>query len=259
MKPIRLVHWNQSEGRRRTKALQEFGYAVDYDPVHAGVLLKILKENQPGALVVDLSRSPAQGRDLAVALRIHSSTRRTPLVFVGGSPEKVEGIKRLLPDAVFTTWEGGLDAAIRGAMESPPKHPVVPASTLAGYSGTPLPKKLGIMEGGRVLLVRSPPGFTGLLDPLPEGVRLLRRFGKNPGLILWFVRSVQELEAGIEKWRSRVSSDGIWIIWPKLSSERVSDLTATIVRRVGLDSGLVDYKIASIDETWSGLKFAIRR
>lgn len=259
MDTVCLAHWREVEARARAEELRDRGFRVEYEAVDAGVLLKRLREDPPAALVVDLSRSPAQGRDLALAVRIHSATRRIPLIFVEGTAEKVAGVRKLLPDAAFTTWDGDLVETLKRALANPPGNPVVPSSALAGYSGTPLPKKLGIKSGGRVLLVGAPPGFGELLDPLPENVRIFRRFVKPPILVLWFVRSVRELERGIEKWRSRVSRDGIWIIWPKRGSDLPSDLTANVVRRVGLESGWVDYKIAAIDENWSGLKFAIRQ
>ena len=87
----------------------------------------------------------------------------------------------------------------------------------------------------------------------------MKRYSGDVELILWFVRSAGELERGIDRWVPRVGKGGIWIIWPKKASGVTSDLTQNGVRRIGLDSGLVDYKIASIDQTWSGLKFAIRR
>jgi hypothetical protein len=242
----------------RAGELETLGFTVRYYPVDAGRLLGILKSEPPDAVVVDLSRSPAQGRDLAVALRIHGSTRRVPLVFVEGDPGKVAAVKRLLPDATYTGW-GELGVELRKAIADPPSNPVVPDSALAGYSGTPLPKKLGIKQGSRVLLAGAPEGFFETLGPLPDGARLLTRYGKEAGLILWFVRSRKDLEGGLVKWVPRVGRGGIWILWPKKSSGIPSDLTQAVVRQAGLRSGLVDYKIAAVDEIWSGLKFAVRK
>ena len=258
MTSVRLAHWHEVEGRERAKSLEGLGFSVLFDPVDAGTLLKIMKADPPDGVVVDLTRGPAQGRDLAVALRIHGATRDVPLVFAGGAPEKVAGVRRLLSDATFSDWDG-IAGALAEALEHPPTDPVVPDSALAGYSGTPLPKKLGIKAGTRVLLSNAPPAFSQTLGPLPEGAELLRRFGSGVDLILWFVRSTRELDEGIEKWAGRVGRGGIWIIWPKKGSTVFSDLTQAIVRRAGLDAGLVDYKIAAIDDTWSGLKFAVRK
>jgi len=230
---------------------------VRFDPVDAGRLLKTLRGDPPEALVVDLSRSPAQGRDLAVAVRIHGATRRIPILFVDGAPEKVSRVKEVLPDALFTSWDD-LPEALEVALRSPPGELVIPESALAGYSGTPLPKKLGIKAGAQVLVVDGPEDLPRTLGALPEGARLVGRYGPNVELILWFVRSRKALEGGIGTWAPRVGTGGMWIIWPKKSSGVLSDLKQGIVRKVGLDTGLVDYKIAAIDETWSGLKFAMR-
>jgi hypothetical protein len=78
-------------------------------------------------------------------------------------------------------------------------------------------------------------------------------------LILWFVRTEEELERGIVGWSDRVGAGGLWILWAKKGSDAHTGLTQALVRKMGLDNGLVDYKIASVDETWSGLKFVRRK
>jgi hypothetical protein len=257
MKGIRLVAWKGEEGRARLRFLEDLGHQARFEEMDPGRLLKELKKNPPEAVIIDLSRSPAHGRDLGIAIRVQASTRKIPLLFAGGAPEKVSALQNILPDAIFTEWEAVAEALGRAQKEHP-RDPVVPPSMLAGYSGTPLPKKLGIKAHHRVLLARAPEDFEAALGPLPEGVRLVRRYGSRIDLILWFVRSRRELEGGIGRWSRRVGKPGIWILWPKKSSGVPSDLKQTVVRRVGLDRGLVDYKIAAIDQTWSGLKFALR-
>jgi CheY-like chemotaxis protein len=258
MKAVRLLAWNEAEGTARRRELERLGHEVVFEPSGAGELLRTLKEDPPGAVVIDLSRSPAQGRDLGVALRIHGSTRHLPMVFAGGSPEKVAGVRRVLPDAEFASWDE-VRSALERALKAPPVNPVVPDSILAGYSGTPLPKKLGIKASSRVLLAGAPTDFAATLGILPDGVTLAKRHGAGVDLILWFVRSRRELERNIEGWASRVGRGGLWIIWPKKSSGIPSDLSQGVVRRTGLNAGLVDYKIAALDQTWSGLKFAVRK
>jgi hypothetical protein len=253
-----LAAWKEEEGRGRCSELEKLGHEVDFEPVDAGRLLRILKEDPPAAVVIDLSRSPAQGRDLGVALRVQGTTRHVPLVFAGGTPEKVAEVRKVLPDASFVPWEG-IGPGLEEALKNPPIDPVVPDSILAGYSGTPLPKKLGIKASSIVLLAGAPEGFGAKLGPLPDGATLVRRYGARVELILWFVRSRRDLESNILKFAGRVGKDGIWIIWPKKSSGAPSDLQQSVVRKTGLDNGLVDYKIAAIDETWSGLKFAVRK
>jgi hypothetical protein len=132
-------------------------------------------------------------------------------------------------------------------------------SALAGYAGTPLPKKLGIKKGSKVALVNAPEGFEKTLGQLPAGVSLRRRAGSGNDLTIWFTRSRTDLERRIERLGAQVGEDGLWVVWPKKASGEKTDLTQAEVRRIGLASGLVDYKVCSVDETWTGLRFTRRR
>jgi len=164
----------------------------------------------------------------------------------------------LLPDAVYTQWDQ-MDDPLRKAIDSPPTDPVVPSSVMAGYSGTPLPKKLGIKEHAVVALVDAPNGIQETLGELPEGAVLRPGLQSIGDLTLWFVRSHAELEEGMHKMVDFGDSAGLWIIWPKKSSGVESDLSQNIVRKIGLASDLVDFKISAIDQTWSGLRFTKRK
>jgi hypothetical protein len=131
---------------------------------------------------------------------------------------------------------------------------------LAGYSGTPLVRKLGIKPGGTVALVAAPPGFHRELVGLPADVRLVTRAAGTPDLVLWFVRTREDLDGRAGRIGGRiVPGAGLWIAWPKKASGVQTDVTEDAVRRAGLAHGLVDYKVCAINETWSGLKFARRR
>lgn len=252
MPRVRLVHWNATEAEERAERLRSAGYEASFG-VPAGVaFLRELRKDPPAAVVIDLSRLPMQGRDIGLVIRRQKALRHLPLVFVGGEPEKVTRVRKSLPDAVYATW-AGIRGAIRSAVARPPKTPVVPASGLAGYSGTPLAQKLGIKAGTAVGLVGAPAGFRKTLGSLPPGVTF-----RGDDLVLWFVRSHQELDRGIAG-MAKTLRGSLWICWPKKTSPLASDLTQQRVRDVGLASGLVDYKIAAIDATWSGLKFTRRR
>lgn len=180
------------------------------------------------------------------------------MVFFGGELEKVNGIKKLLLDAVYTQWDR-IDDPLREAIDSPPVDPVVPASVMAGYSGTLLPKKLGIKENAVVALVNAPKGIQETLGELPQGVVLSSGLQSIGDLTLWFVRSRAELEKGMSKMVDFGDSARLWIIWPKKSSSVEIVLTQNIVRKISLASGLVDFKISAIDKTWSGLRFTKRK
>lgn len=139
------------------------------------------------AIVIDLTRSPSRGRDLGILLRQRMATRLVPLVFAGCAPEKVAGVRELIPDAAFSDWEE-IAVALRRAIPRPTAQPVVHASAFAAYAGRPLVRRLGIRSGMRVAVVGPPSGLTATLEPLPEGVQLTSRLGPASDLILWFVR-----------------------------------------------------------------------
>jgi hypothetical protein len=130
---------------------------------------------------------------------------------------------------------------------------------MAGYSGTPLPKKLGIAPGSRLSLVGAPEGFVTLLAPLPAHVRLEPARARSLDLVLLFAESAAELERRFSREAERLETAGmLWVAWPKKASRCPTDLTEDVVRRIGLGAGLVDVKVCAIDEVWSGLKFVRR-
>jgi hypothetical protein len=131
---------------------------------------------------------------------------------------------------------------------------------MAGYSGTPLTKKLGIKEGFRVGLVNAPKGFRRQLVDLPGKVRIAtERLAKPLDLILLFVDSEQEFQKQFPKLMQKLAMDGmLWVAWPKKSSGVPTDLAFDNVQRFGLSAGLVDVKICAVNDIWSGLKFVYR-
>ena len=132
-------------------------------------------------------------------------------------------------------------------------------STAAGYSGTPLPTKLGIKEGSRVTVVRGPDGFDGTLSPLPAGVRITRRLGHDADVVVAFFTRRAKLEADFDRLRAGMhDAGGLWIAWPKKASGVATDITEDVVREIALAKGLVDNKVCAIDATWSGLRVVVR-
>jgi hypothetical protein len=132
---------------------------------------------------------------------------------------------------------------------------------MAGYSRTPLAKKLGIREDALVLLVGAPPRFSKVLAPLPKDVRVIETLPKKErfDVAVVFAPTLRALAKGLFSAMNCMSEDArIWIAWPKKSSGVPTDVTETWVRKTGLDTGLVDIKVCAIDDTWSGLCFVIR-
>lgn len=129
----------------------------------------------------------------------------------------------------------------------------------AGYSGTPLAKKLGVKPGQRIALIDAPPGFEETLGPIPDDVVIRHQARGARDLTIWFVQKRRALEMRIEAIGARVETGGLWIAWPKKASGVVTDVSDSVVRAAGLAHGLVDHKVCAIDLTWSGLKFAKRK
>ena len=129
---------------------------------------------------------------------------------------------------------------------------------MAGYSGTPLTKKLGIKSGTNVAFVSAPPNYTSELD-LPSDVIVNSRSSKPLDFAQLFVKRKTELQRKFSEYAKRLNASGVlWVSWPKKSSGVSTDLSENVVREIGLAAGLVDVKICAVDEVWSGLKFVFR-
>lgn len=125
------------------------------------------------------------------------------------------------------------------------------------YSGTPLPKKLGIRESSRVLLVGAPEGFA--LGDLPAGAKVVGRSGGQLHVVVLFATRRSDLERMFRPLAKMLDPAGrLWVAWPKRAAKMDTDLTFDVVQRVGLDAGLVDNKSASIDQAFQGLQFVYR-
>ena len=128
----------------------------------------------------------------------------------------------------------------------------------AGYSGTPLVKKLGIKSGFKVLFMNAPAGFAHTLD-LPPDVVVNKTPRPHLDFVLLFVKSETQLTQKFSHIAAKLKPNGmLWVAWPKKSSGVVTDLSFTNVQAIGLAAGLVDTKICAVDDVWSGLKFVFR-
>ncbi|MEY2566377.1 MAG: hypothetical protein QOE35_906 [Actinomycetota bacterium] len=126
---------------------------------------------------------------------------------------------------------------------------------MAGYSGTPLPKKLGIKQSSRVAAIDAPPEFAGLVDGVALSSQLRGRFD----VIVFFTTDRKKLERRLGALtRALEQNGGLWIAWPKKASKVPTDMTEDVVREVALPTGLVDNKVCAIDDVWSGLRLVIR-
>jgi hypothetical protein len=129
----------------------------------------------------------------------------------------------------------------------------------AGYSGTPLPKKLGIKENSDIVFINPPSNYKKTLGNLPEGVKTNARLSGKLDLIQFFTKEISELVSKSPDFKRYLNPSGIlWISWPKNSSGVLTDLDENKIRETGLKNGMVDIKVCAIDEIWSGLKFVFR-
>lgn len=130
----------------------------------------------------------------------------------------------------------------------------------SGYSGTPLPQKLGIKEGARLFVRAAPDNYRRLVAPLPAGVQFVGTIDVHTDLMHLFATRRAQLQAALEQARRGMRDDAVvWVSWPKQAARVATDLSEDVVRELALPLGLVDIKVCAVDETWSGLKLMIRR
>ena len=131
---------------------------------------------------------------------------------------------------------------------------------VAGYSGTPLAKKLGFKEGSRIRISKAPDNYLALVSPRPENVQISKAFRKDIDIWHFFTRSSVELSTQLPRQLKAIRQNGmIWVSWPKKASKVPTDVTEDVIRKVALPLGLVDVKVCAVDDTWSGLKLVIRK
>jgi CheY-like chemotaxis protein len=255
MSRLRLIHWNAAEADRYLKLLKKAGHRVEYLPEFSPQLMREWRTSPPDAFVIDLTRLPSHGREIAIALRQSKATRRIPIVFCEGEDEKVAKTRAVLPDAVYCEFSR-LKSSLRTAIRSAPETPAVPAAMMDRYAGRTTAQKLGIKKGDSVCLIEAPREVPGALGALPEGVT----FVESPpaAVTLLFATDPQELRRQLAEWRSLAEETKFWVCWRKgkFAQEGISE---RFVRETGIALGLVDYKICSVSEVWSGLLFAGKR
>ena len=131
---------------------------------------------------------------------------------------------------------------------------------MAGYSGTPLARKLGLKEGSTVLAINPPADYRKLLEPIPAGVQFVSRVSTTTDLVHLFTTRQAELRKTLTSLRTRIRPDAaIWVSWPKRTAKVPTDIIEDTIREVAIPMGYVDIKVAAFDEVWSALKLVIRK
>jgi hypothetical protein len=252
---LQLFYWHAKEGAEHAALLRKLKYDVHLAAAFSRELMSTLRQDPPHGFLIDLSRIPSHGREVAMAVRSYKDTRSVPIVFVGGEKDKITRTRELLPDADFCTWE---DLAKR--LPSILNRPVAAIdkryTIMDAWAGAPLAKKLGIKSDSRVVLIDAPKGFR---TQLPVEVKVQNGRNCKGTVTLWFVDSLAQLQKELPAVLECAQNGNLWICWPKQAGGRKTDLRQTEVRREGLAKGWVDYKICSIDATWSGLLFSKRK
>lgn len=257
MSRLVLIHWKPAEAEGALRRLIGLGHTAKLLSEATPATLRAIRGNPPEVILIDLTRMPSHGREFGVALRTSRATRHVPLVFAGGLPEKVERVRELLPDAVFTEWDE-VEGAIRRALAYSPITPVVPTHGISN-PGKPLVEKLGIREGMHVALIDAPDGIDDILRDMPEGVVLAPRCSRSDGLRILFVRSAADLARRLPALSQLPSKTALWICYPKKASGVPTDLTQFAVRECGFGFGLVDDKVCSVDQIWTGFRLRRRK
>lgn len=248
---VRVFHQRASEAEALVEALRGAGYRAIFRVTRGAPSIREIQEEGTSAIVIDLSRLPSHGRAIGAWVRGSKGIRHIPLIFVGGDTTKVGMIRKELPDAEYTSVDG-LPAALKRAKS--PKEPVIPRQMMEAAPGRTNAQKLGIREGTKVLVVDPPNDFERVVGAMPKAAT----FVENPSasVTLWFVHDPGEFEAAISKRRSLAAKSKLWIVWPK---GRRDGFNGDFVRARALKVGLVDYKICSLGETWSGMLFAVEK
>jgi hypothetical protein len=260
MSLIVLVHWNAEEAADLAAGLRAPGRDV---LVHSSQMERLnWGAESPAALVVSLARLPSHGREIAEAFLAAKSRRHIPVLFVGGAADKVAVAKGQFPDCEFSSVDEAPrrltellakpQAARKSAKSAPPPSP-------AGYSGTPLVKKLGVKPDARLYVLNAPENYWAMLGELPRNATEVKRAVKGVEFVHFFATNRRDLEREFPRLQASLAADGrLWVSWPKKTSGVTTDLDETVVRETGLRHGLVDVKVCAVDAVWSGRLFVFR-
>lgn len=252
-----VVHANHAAGAACAKELAGLGYRAVWRQWSSPEIGRA-KVDPPAAVLIDLSRTPSVGRDVAIAMRSHRALLAVPFLLVDGTREVVANLRKFLPDAVVSDSRR-LKTSLAGILKRQPRGARL-LSVFAAYESAPLAKKLGIRTDSIVAVRDAPRGLKAKLGELPAGAQLKAHDRAPRDLTMWFVHSHDVLVGEMTAMRRHASSGALWILWNKnASTDADIRLTQLTVRRAGLDAGLVDFKITRVDDDWAGLRFTVRK
>jgi CheY-like chemotaxis protein len=248
---IVVIHFEPAEAAAVASRVSREGFEAEACAIRGGGIFRAIRENPPDAILIDLTRMPSYGRWAGMTLRGQKGTRRIPLVFLEGDPEKTRMVRRMLPDAVYTTLPKAGEA-LRRAIERVVADPVVPDPLKV-----PAAHKLRIGKESVVALVNGPAGFD--LGKLPPGAKVQAK-AEGANVILLFVKSTAALGRALPEIAKQMEPGRKWwILWPKKASGAASDLSMPRIFEMCTPYGLAAHKLCAVDETWSALAVARSR
>lgn len=255
MPRVRVIHWRAAESGPLIEAYRGAGFEVEYLERDGGAICRAIRAKPPDVVLIDLTRLPSHGKEVAVWLRNTKSTRDIPIVFTGGDALKVAPVRELLPDAVFCD-AGKVAAAIKRPARR--AKPVIPPAMMERAREKSAAEKLGITAGSAVACMEPPRDFPELLGDLPDSVEF--REDDNAPTTLWFVHDREGLAENLRRMRMLASRTRLWLLWRKATKASPGEgVTQNSVREMAREVGLVDYKICSVDERWSAMLFARKK
>lgn len=254
-KRVHVIHWRPAEAENLLQAVRAAGVQVSFcdDPAPPNVARQI-REAAPEVVVIDLSRLPSHGKEVAVWLRNRKATRAVPLVFVGGNAEKTAKVRALLPDAIYTDLSG--IAAVLKGLPTPlaSAEPVAPLPMMQRYGNRTAAEKMGVKPGMKIAVMDAPRDYPAVLGDLPEGSELIEEPAAGAhDVTIWFAHDPEGLLMALPKMARMAGRTKLWVLWKKGSK---NGITQNFVREAGIEAGLVDYKICSVNGVWSGIAFA---
>jgi hypothetical protein len=252
---IHVVHWRPDEAGPLLETVRKAGFAVTYCETPDGsAVTNAIREKPPDAVVIDLSRLPSHGKEIAIWLRNRKETRHVPLVFSGGDPAKVEKIRELLPDAVFAE-SSRLASSLKAVLKAPVgiSNPVVPPPMMQRYGNRTAAQKMGVRAGTKVGVMDPPRDYLTVLGEIPADTEIIEDSDAVQDVTIWFIHEPEAFLAALPRMRNIAARTRLWVLWRKGSR---NGITQNFVRETAIDAGLVDYKICSVDGHWSGIAFA---
>jgi hypothetical protein len=256
MHRVRLIHWRTAEATPLIEAIRTGGFVPEYDPNPNGrAVMRAIRAHPPDAVVIDLSRLPSHGRDVGAWMRSLKSTRNIPIAFVGGELAKVEKVKAVLPDAAYTTVSD-LGPILKSVCAARLSNPVIPSPMMERYKDKTTAQKLGIAPSSTVAVMDAPRDYLAVLGHLPVDVEIFEDPEAVQKVTLWFIRDSEAMMHALRRMRAIAARTKLWIVWPKGSSNKFREGP---IRGTALEHGLVDYKICSVNEQWSGILFARKK